>query len=181
MGLLGPPFSVVPESLYVHIPFCRKACSYCNFHFSTSLQRRGELIRSMLDELEYRMLASAHGELTQGHSKAEFSEAKQTPLQTLYYGGGTPSLLSMAELGSLTKGIRRWFDLDGVREFTLEVNPEDVTSAKVKDWRSMGVNRISLGIQSFDDRNLTGMNRSHNAAQGREALNMLQNEGFESI
>ncbi|NDA62705.1 MAG: radical SAM protein, partial [Chitinophagia bacterium] len=134
----------------------------------------------MLDELEYRMRASAHGELPQGHSKAELSEAKQTPLQTLYYGGGTPSLLSMAELESLTNGIRRWFDLDGVREFTLEVNPEDVTPAKVKDWRSLGVNRISLGIQSFDDRNLARMNRAHNAAQGREALHMFQNEGFES-
>ncbi|MFM7587961.1 MAG: radical SAM protein, partial [Bacteroidota bacterium] len=136
---------MVPESLYVHIPFCRKACSYCNFHFSTSLQRRGELIHSMLDELEYRMRASAHDELPQGHSIAELSETKHSPLQTLYFGGGTPSLLSMAELRSLTKGIRRWFDLDGVREFTLEVNPEDVTPAKIKDWRSLGVNRISLG------------------------------------
>jgi oxygen-independent coproporphyrinogen-3 oxidase len=135
----------------------------------------------MLDELEYRMRASAHDELPQGHSIAELSEVKHSPLQTLYFGGGTPSLLSMSELGSLTNGIRRWFDLDGVREFTLEVNPEDVTPAKIKDWRSLGVNRISLGIQSFDDRNLTGMNRAHNAAQGREALHLLQNEGFESI
>lgn len=172
---------MVPESLYVHIPFCRKACSYCNFHFSTSLQRRGELIRSILDELEYRMRASAHEELPLGQSIDTLTERRGSPLQTLYYGGGTPSLLSMEELGSLTNGIRRWFDLEGVREFTLEVNPEDVTPAKVKGWRSMGVNRISLGIQSFDDRNLARMNRAHNAAQGRAALHLLQNEGFESI
>jgi len=95
------------------------------------------------------MRSLLHVVLPQGQSLATFSETNRSPLQTLYYGGGTPSLLSMAELGALTNGIRRWFDLDEVREFTLEVNPEDVTPAKVKDWRSLGVNRISLGIQSF--------------------------------
>ena len=127
------------------------------------------------------MRSLSHVVLPQGQSLAALSEANRSPLQTLYFGGGTPSLLSTEELGALTNGIRRWFDLDEVSEFTLEVNPEDVTPAKVKDWRSLGVNRISLGIQSFDDRNLARMNRAHNAAQGREALHMFQNEGFESI
>ena len=84
------------------------------------------------------MRASAHEELPLGQSIDTLTERRGSPLQTLYYGGGTPSLLSMEELGSLTNGIRRWFDLDGVKEFTLEVNPEDVTPAKVKGWRSMG-------------------------------------------
>ncbi len=181
MGLLGPPVSLVPESLYVHIPFCRKACSYCNFHFSISLQSRGQLLRSIINELEYRLQALRSDGNSIKKARNELSKDKRLPLQTLYFGGGTPSLLSLSELGILIKSINEWFDVEGVREFTLEANPEDVTPAMVKGWRSLGVNRISLGIQSFDDRNLTRMNRVHNAAQARKALKLLQDVGFQYI
>jgi oxygen-independent coproporphyrinogen-3 oxidase len=99
----------------------------------------------------------------------------------LYLGGGTPSLLDPDELGHLVVQIGRYFDVSGVKEFTLEANPEDVSPSMVRVWRSMGVNRVSLGIQSFDDRNLSRMNRAHTADQAREALRLLQDGGFHSL
>lgn len=181
MGLLGPPVSVVPESLYIHIPFCRKACSYCNFHFSTSLRGRDELLRCVVNELELRIRNSVR----EGNVAEEFFSGTENgirlPLQTLYLGGGTPSLLDLDELGYLIGQIGQYFDLREVKEFTLEANPEDVTVSKIRGWRSLGVNRISLGIQSFDDRNLTRMNRAHNADQAREALKLLRGEGLHDL
>jgi len=181
LGLLGPPVSVVPGSLYVHIPFCRKACSYCNFHFTTSLRQRDVILRAVVEELNLRILALNWEDQGLGNIRIESKYQGKFPLKTLYMGGGTPSLLTMDELTYVVKGIGNWFDLYGVQEFTLEANPEDVNSTMVKGWRSLGVNRISLGIQSFDDRNLLRMNRAHDAGKAREALRLLQNEGFQSL
>jgi oxygen-independent coproporphyrinogen-3 oxidase len=172
---------MVPESLYIHIPFCRKACSYCNFHFSTSLQDSRHILRALIEELALRMNPMSRGIQGLNRTHLNIQSQERFPLRTLYIGGGTPSLLSGEELSYLVDGIGRWFDLGDVEEFTLEANPEDVEPAQVELWRGLGMNRISLGIQSFDDRNLRRMNRAHNASKAREAVTILQNEGFQSL
>ncbi|SDD99080.1 radical SAM family heme chaperone HemW [Niabella drilacis] len=145
------------SGIYIHIPFCRQACHYCNFHFSTSLHYREALVETLREEI---MLAAATGFI------------KPEPVATVYFGGGTPSLLPAAEIGLLLKQVRESFPVTGDAEITLEANPDDLTPGKLADWRTAGVNRLSIGVQSFFEEDLQWMNRAHNAVQAREGLEL---------
>lgn len=149
--------------LYFHIPFCHKACTYCDFHFSTSLRTKEPVLAAMRKELTTRI-----GEL-QGHA-----------LASIYFGGGTPSLLSPQELGGLMNDARLLSPLALDAEITLEANPDDITSEKLAAWRSIGITRVSLGIQSFREERLRWMNRSHTATQSHRAIELVANAGLRS-
>ncbi|MBM3184661.1 MAG: radical SAM family heme chaperone HemW [Bacteroidetes bacterium] len=150
--------------IYIHIPFCRKRCSYCDFHFSTTFSNyREELISAINREIELR--------------KYELKES----IETIYFGGGTPSLLTEEELSSILETIRNLFPINQEVEITLEVNPEDVNLETITYWKILGVNRISIGLQSFKESDLKWMNRAHDLEQGFEAVNLLKKQGFENI
>jgi oxygen-independent coproporphyrinogen-3 oxidase len=146
--------------IYIHIPFCRQACHYCNFHFTTSFRRKNELIAALLKEIELVKPGSAYSYLT-------------TPdlIETVYFGGGTPSLLEIAELKAIVDAIKMSFRLADDAEITIETNPDDISEEKLAGWKKAGINRLSIGIQSFFDEDLAWMNRAHNAKQ---AVNSLQ-------
>ena len=138
--------------IYIHIPFCRQACHYCNFHFSTSLRNKNELVAALLKEIE---LVSAFNE----------------EIETIYFGGGTPSLCLIDELKDITDKTRSNFKVRADAEITLEANPDDINEELLRGWKAIGINRLSIGVQSFFEEDLTWMNRAHNAEQ---AINNLQ-------
>lgn len=151
------------SGLYLHIPFCRKACTYCDFHFSTSLRTRPAVLQAMHTELEQRA-----GEL---HSAR---------VDTIYFGGGTPSQLTDGELKAFLDQARRHLPVAPDAEVTLEVNPDDVNAARLAGWRTIGITRLSIGVQSFRDERLAFMGRAHNAMQGRDSLREIAAAGFTS-
>ena len=144
--------------IYFHIPFCRKACTYCDFHFSTSLRGKDALLKAMHQELDDR------------------SQEVTTPFRTIYFGGGTPSLLDKTELEAFIQPLSRTADA----EITLEVNPDDVTAERIAEWLAIGINRLSIGIQSFLDDQLQSMGRAHNNAEAKNALQLISNAPFNS-
>ena len=151
--------------IYLHIPFCRQACHYCNFHFSTSLKGKNDFIPALLKEMDKR--------------KDYIGEAT---IATVYLGGGTPSLLESVQLRGILDGLRETFILDPAAEITMEANPDDMTqAATMRAWRTAGINRLSIGIQSFFNEDLQWMNRAHNAEQATECIRMAQGEGFDNI
>jgi oxygen-independent coproporphyrinogen-3 oxidase len=150
--------------IYLHIPFCRQACHYCNFHFSTSLSRKNDFITALLKEMEIRQ------DYIDGAS-----------VDTVYFGGGTPSLLEQAELQRILEQLQISFSLAPGAEITLEANPDDMTPERLSAWHSAGVNRLSIGIQSFFEEDLQWMNRAHDAVQAMECIRMAQGEGFENM
>jgi oxygen-independent coproporphyrinogen III oxidase len=151
--------------IYLHIPFCRQACHYCNFHFSTSLKGKNDFIPALLKEMSKR--------------KDYIGEAT---IATVYLGGGTPSLLEPVQLRAILDGLRETFILDPAAEITMEANPDDMTqAATMRAWRAAGINRLSIGIQSFFNEDLQWMNRAHNAEQATECIRMAQGEGFNNI
>jgi oxygen-independent coproporphyrinogen-3 oxidase len=139
--------------LYLHIPFCKQACYYCKFHFSTSLKRKDELLQSLAKELIMRKNES------------------QNPINSIYFGGGTPSLLHIDELNFLLDTIYQNYQIVNQPEITLEANPDDLNLDKIRALSKSRINRLSIGIQSFFDEDLKFMNRTHNATQ---ALNCLE-------
>jgi oxygen-independent coproporphyrinogen-3 oxidase len=149
--------------IYLHIPFCKKACHYCDFHFSTSLQQELPVIHAMERELALR--------------KSFLNET----VDTIYFGGGTPSLLLPERISFLLDAIYNHFPISEQPEITLEANPDDVSPARASAWKKAGINRISLGIQSFQSHWLEWMNRAHNAEQSLQAITELQAAGFENI
>ena len=140
------------SSIYLHIPFCKQACHYCDFHFSTSLNRKEEMVQALATELVLR--------------KNELNEV----VETIYFGGGTPSLLTTEELQFLIDIIEKNYDVIEAPEITLEANPDDLTTEKIQELSDSAVNRLSIGIQSFFDEDLQSMNRSHNSAQAKKCL-----------
>ncbi len=150
--------------IYIHIPFCRKACHYCDFHFSTSLARRGDMIASLIAEIRSRKV-----------------ELQNQLVETIYFGGGTPSVLDHKELEWLLTTIYDNFQVSETAEVTLEANPDDCTQALLLTWKSLGVNRLSIGVQSFYQKDLEWMNRSHNNKQAKAALEFAEKAGFKSI
>ena len=144
--------------IYIHIPFCKQACSYCNFHFNTSLRRKNELVAALLSETELRK-----------------DYLKSETIETIYFGGGTPSLLSIADCRSLIENIFRNFNVDPNTEITFETNPDDISMEKLAGWKEAGINRLSLGVQSFFDEDLKWMNRAHYAEQALASLNLAIN------
>jgi oxygen-independent coproporphyrinogen-3 oxidase len=142
--------------IYIHIPFCRQACHYCNFHFSTSLRYKNEFLAALLKEIEL-------------FSEAEGSKEKE-PIETIYFGGGTPSLLLTEEIQIIIEQVNKHFPVEPDAEITLEANPDDIIIQKLEGWKQAGVNRLSLGIQSFFEEDLQWMNRAHNAIQAVDNL-----------
>jgi oxygen-independent coproporphyrinogen-3 oxidase len=151
--------------IYVHIPFCKKRCTYCDFHFSTTFSTyREKLIQAICLELSLRS-----------------SELTNVPIQSLYFGGGTPSLLTAEELRSIVHSVRLNYHLLEHAEITFEVNPEDANVDNLKAWKEVGINRLSIGLQSFQASDLSWMNRSHSTDEGEMAIRMAQKQGFDNI
>ncbi|HEY0059329.1 MAG TPA: coproporphyrinogen-III oxidase family protein, partial [Flavisolibacter sp.] len=147
----------------MHIPFCKQACHYCNFHFVTSLRYKEQLVAAMCKEI------ALQAPLLKGEEVA-----------TIYFGGGTPSLLSTAECQLLLQTIRANFPISPDAEITLEANPDDISSEKLNDWKGSGINRLSIGVQSFFEQELAWMNRAHNAEQALTSL-QLATAHFDNI
>lgn len=152
--------------IYIHIPFCRQACNYCNFHFSTSLHYKNAFLQALLKEIE--LQASAN--YLQGQ-----------PVETVYFGGGTPSLLETDELALLMNTLHQWFTIHPTAEITLEANPDDVTDEKLMGWKKLGVNRLSIGIQSLFEEDLQWMNRAHTATEAKNVISKARAIGFETF
>ncbi|PIB38724.1 radical SAM family heme chaperone HemW [Maribacter sp. 4G9] len=139
--------------LYIHIPFCKQACHYCDFHFSTSFRKKEAMITALKEELRLR--------------KAEFTHEK---VATIYFGGGTPSVLELEEIDDLVATVFEHYDVEDKPEITLEANPDDLSLQKIQALAKSPVNRLSIGIQSFFDTDLKLMNRAHSADQASESL-----------
>jgi oxygen-independent coproporphyrinogen III oxidase len=152
--------------IYIHIPFCRQACYYCNFHFSTSLQYKNEFIAALLKEAQIQ----ANNNYLQGQ-----------PVETIYFGGGTPSLLQLAELQLILTTINELFPVSSTAEITLEANPDDVDEVQLAGWKQAGINRLSIGIQSLFDEDLQWMNRAHNAEQAKTVIQKSRAAGFDNF
>jgi oxygen-independent coproporphyrinogen III oxidase len=150
--------------IYIHIPFCKKACHYCNFHFSTTLHHKLSLCQAITKEISLRA-----------------NELLGQTIKTVYFGGGTPSLLSPTELNLILNALQQHFDLSQVKEFTLEANPDDITEAYLEYLKSTPINRLSLGIQSFIASDLQWMNRAHQVEQSIKALELAKAYGFYSL
>lgn len=141
--------------IYIHIPFCKQACHYCNFHFATSLHYKNELIAALLKEIT----------LQKDYIGID-------TISTIYFGGGTPSLCTKNEIKSILSAIRFHFSVEDNPEITFEANPDDITEEKLLDWKEAGINRLSIGIQSFFEEDLKWMNRAHTAKQAIENLQL---------
>ncbi len=142
------------SGIYIHIPFCKQACYYCDFHFSTALKKKDELIQALITELQLRK-----------------EELKGQVIETIYFGGGTPSLLSAKELHDILDAVYKHYSVCDTPEITLEANPDDLTNKNIVELSKSPINRLSIGIQSFFEDDLKQMNRAHNA---KEAKNCLQ-------
>ncbi len=150
--------------LYIHIPFCKKACHYCNFYFSTSLKNKNEIVEALVLEI--------------GLQKKYLIDNK---LNSIYFGGGTPSLLHIEELKKIFEEIRKNFKVDEQAEITIEVNPEDISEEKLKAFSTLGINRLSIGIQSFFDEDLKYMNRSHDAETSKQCIAILKKMNWKNF
>jgi oxygen-independent coproporphyrinogen-3 oxidase len=151
--------------IYFHIPFCKQACHYCNFHFSTSLKNKEEMLDAMIRE---------QGLVKKTSSPADLNEE----VDTIYFGGGTPSMLEVNEIKRFLDVTRENFNVSPDTEITLEANPDDITEEKLSGWRSIGINRFSIGIQSFVQDDLAWMNRAHNAQQALRCIELVKAAGF---
>jgi oxygen-independent coproporphyrinogen-3 oxidase len=151
--------------IYIHIPFCRQACSYCNFHFSTSLANKTPLLAALGEEIG-----------------ARAAELQGQTVETIYFGGGTPSLLSADEINVLCEIVHKNYSVAPVIELTLEANPDDLTADYLASLRDeTPVNRLSIGLQSFVANDLVFMNRAHDVAQARECLAEAQKKNFHNL
>ncbi len=149
--------------IYIHIPFCRKACHYCNFHFSTQTQYIEPFTTALLQELAIQ------------------KDYLNAPIETIYFGGGTPSLLSQVHLESIMGQISKHYHLADTIECTLEANPDDINLEKVNAWKSLGINRLSIGIQSFQPNALAWMNRAHSVDQSHQAIQLAHQAGIMNL
>jgi oxygen-independent coproporphyrinogen-3 oxidase len=157
-------YAEIMAGIYIHIPFCRQACFYCDFHFSTNLRPRVEMVSALSQELEQR--------------KDYLGGEK---IETIYFGGGTPSLLTETDFQRLFETLHKHYRIDQGAEITLEANPDDLTENALASLRKAGVNRLSIGIQSFNDEVLRALNRIHNGAAGQESVLRAQAHGFDNI
>jgi oxygen-independent coproporphyrinogen III oxidase len=148
---------------YIHIPFCKQACHYCNFHFATSLHYKDDFVAALINEIE----------LQKDYLQGE-------PVETIYFGGGTPSLLKMEDLVLIIEKIQNTFTIDADSEITLEANPDDIDEEKLIGWKKAGINRLSIGVQSFFEEDLKWMNRAHTAQQAMGNL-QLAKKHFDNI
>lgn len=150
--------------IYFHIPFCKQACHYCDFHFSTSAKYKDEILQAMLKELE----------LQKDYLGTE-------TIETIYFGGGTPSVIDPSEIQRFIDQVAKQHHVSTDAEVTLEANPDDLSPQRVKELRQTDINRFSIGIQSFFEEDLRWMNRAHNAQEADAAIKRVQDAGFENI
>lgn len=150
--------------IYIHIPFCKQACHYCDFHFSTTLKHKDAMIDALLRELKIRK-----------------NYLGDESIKTIYFGGGTPSLLSANEIQSILKQIQNDFYIINDPEISLEANPDDLSADFIKSIYQSGINRLSIGVQSFHNKDLEWMNRAHNANQAIDSIKRSQDIGIDNI
>jgi oxygen-independent coproporphyrinogen III oxidase len=153
--------------IYIHIPFCKQACHYCNFHFSTSLQQKQAFIEALIKEI------SLSPSLERGEETGI--------INTLYFGGGTPSILTIDELKIIFEALQKRFVFSDDIEITLEANPDDISDEKLLQWKQIGINRFSIGIQSFLEEELQWMNRAHTAAESLNCIDKIKAAGFSNF
>ncbi len=169
------------SGIYIHIPFCKQACNYCNFHFSTSLKQKEALIIALVKEINAGQpppLSSPKGEEMEKNNKKILAEIDNEIISTLYFGGGTPSILTVDDLKIIFDALQqRFFFADDI-EITLEANPDDITDLKLQEWKTVGINRLSVGIQSFLEAELKWMNRAHTAAESLVCIDTIKAAGF---
>lgn len=149
----SPPGRLGGAGIYIHIPFCKQACHYCDFHFSTSMQKKDEMVLALAKEIKLR--------------KSEFQNES---VATIYFGGGTPSRLSIADLRFLIATIYEQYTIVEKPEITLEANPDDLSESYLLELKAIGFNRLSIGIQSFFEDDLKLMNRAHNSEEAKKCL-----------
>jgi oxygen-independent coproporphyrinogen-3 oxidase len=150
--------------IYIHIPFCSQACHYCDFHFSTNLKPKTEMLGAIIKELGLRK-----------------DYLKNENIESIYFGGGTPSILNKIELKTILSSILDNFAVSNQAEITLEANPEDLSLKKLDELRSCGINRLSIGVQTFHEDTLKFMNRAHNANESELCLSNARRAGFDNI
>ena len=141
------------SGIYIHIPFCKQACHYCDFHFSTSLKKKEEMVMALVKEIQMRKM-----------------ELEKEQIETIYFGGGTPSILSLKEIQVLIDAVYENFNVTESPEITLEANPDDLDDDTIIQLANSPVNRLSIGIQSFFEEDLKLMNRAHNAMEAKRCL-----------
>ena len=156
--------SATKAGIYIHIPFCKQACIYCNFHFSTSLKYKKELLNAMLLEIE----------MQRGYLEGKI-------ISTIYFGGGTPSLLTADEINIIIESIYKNYNVSALEECTLEANPDDLSKEYIKGLNNTPVNRLSIGIQSFKEEGLLYMKRAHTAQQSDYSIKAAQDAGFTNL
>jgi len=150
--------------IYLHIPFCKQACFYCDFHFSTNQQLKTEMVKAMVDEL---------------YMQKDFLGGE--PVNTIYFGGGTPSLLQDDEITTLLRTIYKLHTVDTDVEITLEANPDDLTTKNLEAFKRLGINRLSIGIQSFQNDLLSYLNRAHDSGRAISSFQWARDAGFTNI
>ncbi|MBE0393575.1 oxygen-independent coproporphyrinogen-3 oxidase [Flavobacterium sp. 7E] len=148
------------SGIYIHIPFCKQACHYCDFHFSTSMKKKEEMVLALAKEIRLRK------------SEATFLDSSRTDIviETIYFGGGTPSVLTSAEIDFLIAEVYENYTVTANPEITLEANPDDLSTERILELSKSKVNRLSIGIQSFFEDDLQMMNRAHNSAEAQKCL-----------
>ncbi len=152
------------SGIYIHIPFCVQACHYCDFHFSTNQKNKSTMVDMICQEIALQK-----------------DYLGEKVISTLYFGGGTPSLLEALELEKIINEVNKYFFIEKSAEITLEANPDDLTKEKLADLKKLGFNRLSVGIQTFDDKQLQYMNRAHNSIQAEYSVRTAQEIGFQNI
>jgi oxygen-independent coproporphyrinogen-3 oxidase len=150
--------------IYIHIPFCKQACHYCNFYFSTSLALQNDFTAALLKEIELRA-----------------SYLNSETVETIYFGGGTPSLQTESSISIILESVFRHFTVNKTAEITLECNPDDMDAVRLQNWKRSGINRLSIGVQSFFKEDLSWMNRAHDALQAVSSVEQAKLAGFDNF
>lgn len=151
--------------IYLHIPFCKQQCTYCDFHFSTTFDvYRDEMLSTISTELSARV-----------------DYLEQKPIRTIYFGGGTPSILKKEEIAKLLDTVHSKFKVESDAEISLEANPDDISIDSLREWKGLGINRLSIGLQSFKAADLEWMNRAHSVEEAQNCVRLAQSEGFDNL
>ena len=152
------------SGIYIHIPFCKKVCFYCDFHFTVSLKHKDRLINAILKEVDLRK-----------------DYLTKNDIETIYFGGGTPSILNINDIAKILSQIYKYFSIAPQAEITLEANPDDLNKSYLQELKNIGINRLSIGVQSFFDEELKWMNRRHNAQEAEHSIKLSQDCGFPNL
>lgn len=150
--------------IYIHIPFCKKACTYCDFHFTTSTKYLNEMVEAICKEITMKK-----------------NRLENQQIGSIYFGGGTPSVLPTAALQQILSTVEKHFSISANAEITIETNPDDLTALKIAELRKLPINRFSIGTQSFFNEDLVWMNRAHNSQEATDCIKRSQDAGFENL